>query len=653
MAFKILSLIRARFFSQASDSALEIGVNAEEHPRFKVDAGGRINWGSGTVAGDTNLYRDEANVLKTDDTLKVPSLFVDGIEIDTTNAQTDDILIFNGTAFTAASVLPGQYFPTVVNSLDDLTDVVITSPDDQEVLTYDKGTDTWINETVPRTIADLSDTNTSSAVNGNVLLYDGSSWTASVLPTNEPMGFENRTDSVVSFNNSTRVFSIAPASTSFTVWCAGKKYVKSSAETVTIPNTTGLYFIYYSNTGVLSYQTDYFTWDEEAPTAYVYWNATTAKAEFFADERHGIVLDWQTHEYLHRTRGASIANGFGIGAYTIVGDGTSDTHLQVDIANGTFFDEDLQVDTVHSATPTANTWEQVLQGAAEIPIFYRSGTAWVKTTATTFPVKQGTLPQYNSVSGGSWSATDLASATYGVTYVVATNNLNEPVLGILGQAQYANLNKVHEEGWDDLNLEGLPIYELRPLYKLVYLVDSTFTNTPKAVLREVVDLRAIASTPGAAASQVNDHGSLLGLSDDDHSQYVHLSNARTVSAVHTFSNGLTASLVNLTGGTATALVDVVQTTLTSTTSDQTLDSTASVCAKYVIHADDGSASETVEILAVRRGSTVNHVEYGFISTGESALASYSVAQSAGNILLRATPTSANTTFVVFKTTMNM
>src|SRR4030042_3667112 len=32
-----------------------------------------------------------------------------------------------------------------------------------------------------------------------------------------------------------------------------------------------------------------------------------------------------------------------------------------------------------------------------------------------------------------------------------------------------------------------------------------------------------------------DHGNLLGLSDDDHSQYVHISTDRTISAQHTFS----------------------------------------------------------------------------------------------------------------------
>ncbi len=36
---------------------------------------------------------------------------------------------------------------------------------------------------------------------------------------------------------------------------------------------------------------------------------------------------------------------------------------------------------------------------------------------------------------------------------------------------------------------------------------------------------------------IDDHGDLDGLEDDDHEQYVHLSSARTVTAVHTFNPG--------------------------------------------------------------------------------------------------------------------
>ncbi|WP_020403733.1 beta strand repeat-containing protein [Gracilimonas tropica] len=48
-------------------------------------------------------------------------------------------------------------------------------------------------------------------------------------------------------------------------------------------------------------------------------------------------------------------------------------------------------------------------------------------------------------------------------------------------------------------------------------------------------------------NRITDHGQLAGLSDDDHSQYVHTSLARNITAQHNFSNGLTAGNLSITG----------------------------------------------------------------------------------------------------------
>ena len=644
MAFKIFSLIRARFFNTASDTALDIGLNGEENARLTIDAGGKISWGAGgTSPVDTNLYRSAANTLKTDDTLKVPILYVDDVEVDTSGAANGQALVHDGTKFVPTTLSFGS---SNVAAITDLTDVNVTSPTEDQVLQYDG--EYWVNSTLSL----FSPTITTPA-DGEFLQYNGSAWVNTTLPTHEPMGHEDKTQSVISFNESTRVFTIEPDVVSFTVWVKGKRYVKTTSQTVTLPDTSGLYYIYFDSTGTLQYKTTFFDWDDDAPTAYVYWNADDDKAYFVADERHGITLDWQTHEYLHRTRGAAYADGFTIGSYSTTGAGTSNSHMQFDLGNGTFFDEDLQVDITHSATPTPDTWEQILQGGAEIPVFYRSGTTWKRTTATKYAVKQGTLPQYNFLNGGTWSTPDLTTDTYGVTWIVATNNLNYPVVGILGQKDYANINKVAKDGWDSLDLTGLPIFELRPLYKIAYLVSTSFTNTPKAAIRQVDDLRQSGSVAGGvSATPVNDHGGLLGLSDDDHENYVHLSNARTITAVHTFTNGLSAGQITVTGGTATGVVDVVETTLTGTSSNQTIDSTQATSVKYVIRADDGSHAESTEILAVRRGTSVSHVEYGRVGTGSSDLVEYGVSQSAGNIVLLATPVSANTAIQVMKLVLN-
>ena len=138
MAQKFTVPITVKQLSSASSDAVTVFVDADTYARLKVEAGGRLVWGSGSGAGDVNLYRDAADVLRTDDTFKTPTLFVDSIEIDPTGATTDQILKFNGTKFAPATGGGGG-----ATNLDGLTDVVVTTPAEFQTLQYD-GTN-WVN----------------------------------------------------------------------------------------------------------------------------------------------------------------------------------------------------------------------------------------------------------------------------------------------------------------------------------------------------------------------------------------------------------------------------------------------------------------------------------------------------------------------------
>lgn len=171
MATRFFSLLRARFFGSPSETAVEVGVNGEAHPRLSIDAGGRLNWGVGSTAVDVNLYRDAANVLKTDDTFKAPILFVDNIEIDTTGATSNQVLKFDGTKF-----VPGT--ASAVASLDDLSDVVITSAEKYQTIVYD-GTN-WINE-FPTTVSLVQNAEATTLTAGTaVYIFGGTGNHASV-----------------------------------------------------------------------------------------------------------------------------------------------------------------------------------------------------------------------------------------------------------------------------------------------------------------------------------------------------------------------------------------------------------------------------------------------------------------------------------------
>ena len=369
---------------------------------------------------------------------------------------------------------------------------------------------------------DITNVSVASPSNGELLQFDGTNWVNAVQAGGEPIGLEERTDSVISFNDANRTFTISPADSSYDVWCKGKRFVKTGSESVQIGATSGLYFIYFNSSGVLSVRTTYFDWESDTPVASVYWNATLSGAQFVADERHGVVLDWQTHEYLHRTQGAVIASGFGIGSFVLDGDGSSNDHVTFSIADGTFFDEDLQVDVVSSATPTADTWEQILAGPAEIPVFYLLGTEWVKDAATIAPLKIGvSRPVYNKNTDGVWSVEDVANNSYTIVWIIATNNINEPVIATMGQQESLTKSGSEAVVWGDLTLPDFPIFEYRPLHKLVYQVGEGYTNDYKAVLAGVYDLRRVIPTSSVIPSEsVSDHGNLTGLSDDDHPQYL-------------------------------------------------------------------------------------------------------------------------------------
>ena len=69
MAQKFKTGISVDELSAASSQAVGVKVDGDSEPRVKIDAGGKITWGSGSTAGDVNLYRSGANTLTTDDAL--------------------------------------------------------------------------------------------------------------------------------------------------------------------------------------------------------------------------------------------------------------------------------------------------------------------------------------------------------------------------------------------------------------------------------------------------------------------------------------------------------------------------------------------------------------------------------------------------------
>jgi len=317
----------------------------------------------------------------------------------------------------------------------------------------------------------------------------------------EPNGFVNRTDSTMSFDHTTRIFTIAPVTTSYSIYVASIKRTITTSKTVTIPNTTGTYYFYIDSVGTLSYTN---TFDTSlisvlAYCALIYWDASGTGSErvvTFGDERHGITMDGQTHAYLHTTRGAVYGNGCGLTGFTINA-GNTNADAQFTALSGLIWDEDIKFD---------------LSSQATFPILYRSNGSWKRKNADSFSLiydgvgYTGTRPAYNLNTAGVWSLAEVPNTQYFLIHIFATNDINTPFIGILGQNHYNNGPNAQAGALTEIyTIAELPLSEFCPIGSVIFQTSNSMGNTPKAKVVAVsagvnfVDFRLESVRPGVLA----------------------------------------------------------------------------------------------------------------------------------------------------------
>lgn len=342
--------------------------------------------------------------------------------------------------------------------------------------------------------------------------------------TNEPTGFPNRTDSVVTFDDGTASLTIAPTGASFDVYIKGKKFTKTVAESVAL-NTSEPenHYFYYDNTGTLQSTHVFFPeiFSENAIVAVVYWNTNIQEHVYFAEERHGLQMDGATHGYLHTTFGARYISGLALENFDEV------TFIPgLDVDQGSIRDEDLLLQI-----PLSNT--------VDIGIMYRIGTQWKKVTGLSYPLlyidatldyvasglsRGGRIP-YNNFDGVSWSLEDPGSDNvFVLVHYFATNDKENPIVAIQGTNFYNNVPDAKNAAASEIqNLTGLPFLEFVAIGTVVYKTSESFALPTYAEYVPIepgvnyVDFRGTQQyTPAGTATS---HSILSGLANDDHFQY--------------------------------------------------------------------------------------------------------------------------------------
>jgi hypothetical protein len=351
----------------------------------------------------------------------------------------------------------------------------------------------------------------------------------------EPTGFPNRIDSIISFDNGTRTLTISPTGDSFSFYEKGIKYIKTEPQSVQIAALEGSHYIYFEN-GTLT-SLDYGSiggtlreiYCDTALAAIVYWNNTDEEYIYLGDERHGIHMDCDTHYYEHIHEGTRYKSGLAINDIISDDTGSSDTHAQVSIAAGEIQDEDLVI-AIDDDEP------QNLSVPANIPVYYKISTGeWRKDTATTFPVKSfiggsGRLA-WNEFTGGAWQQTEVNNLSLVLAHIFATNDIDNPIIAIQGQATYLTATSAREGALTEINnliTTGLPFVEFKPIGTLIYQTSTSYSNTVKARIRttdmgeDYVDFRLATATSVNLIQGATAHNNLSGLQGGQAGEYYHI-----------------------------------------------------------------------------------------------------------------------------------
>jgi hypothetical protein len=336
---------------------------------------------------------------------------------------------------------------------------------------------------------------------------DNVSFSSSTL---DPTGFINRTGCTLNYINASREVNLTPVSGSFTYYRNGDLKTKSATQRCWFPDTTGLYFVKFGSvTETLEVSTVAWSFSD-VQVAMVYYNATKKTGQLM-DERHTHQMDFKTHEYLHDTVGTRYESGLTVSGYTLNSD--SDTDVQIGITGGVIHDEDLD----HTITDSSavGDYKQDLTKPAKIPVWWRSGSSgeWVKNAATSFyfDYTAGSRANYNQFTAGAWKTTEVATTNYVAYWIVATNQVDDPIISIMGQRVDTTLNNaIANNLWESMTLGTLPSPETKLLYRVIIQTSTGYSGTTKSRVVNVTDLRSISNLP-AGSYVASDHSALTGL----------------------------------------------------------------------------------------------------------------------------------------------
>jgi len=223
--------------------------------------------------------------------------------------------------------------------------------------------------------------------------------------TKDPTGFEatdNNSGISVSYDGTTRKVTLTGT---FTAYYHGQlvSVLTNGWESDAHADVTGSYFLRYNGTGFEFDTTPWYFYCMQI--AFVEYD-DVAKTGRCIREVHSL-MDWRTHQELHKTIGTYLDSGADISSYVL--NSTTAAERRPDIALANVFDEDLK--SIIPALTTKLYTQRYLTGATGAKSF-TTGAADIIPLSTN-------QPYYNQWTGATWQQTLFSANDYGAIFVIS------------------------------------------------------------------------------------------------------------------------------------------------------------------------------------------------------------------------------------------
>jgi hypothetical protein len=292
-------------------------------------------------------------------------------------------------------------------------------------------------------------------------------------------------NSVLAFDNLTRIFSISPVTNKFAFWqfivriTFFKRYEPMELK---IPDEEGLYLIYlfrdeedkthkrqklfYTKNPTLEDIREVYL--NRVIVSWIYWAYDLQEAIYFGDSRHGSEWPPQVHWSWHQTLNSLRESGIQIVNATYDGDGSENAHYQFGITAGTLWHEDM------------HTSVEAVSDSEALPVWYFdvAGNPRFAVSPGQKFLNAGRVA-FNSATGGLIQATNNWFVVY---HLFATNCKLQPVISVMGQAEFETLGAA--TGTIEAEVatlrQTLPHSNLMHIGSFILHTSDDYTNSRKA-----------------------------------------------------------------------------------------------------------------------------------------------------------------------------